>query len=59
MENFAKYLVRLDNGSLATNSFKMIFNVHPYMHKELGEIDGKDKYLKGYQIFVDKYGELF
>jgi len=59
MENFATYLVRLDNGSLATNAFKMMFNVHPYMNKELGEVDGHDKFLKAYTIFKDKYGELF
>jgi MoxR-like ATPase len=59
MENFAKYLVRLDNGSLATNAFKMMFNVHPYMNKELGEVEGHNKYEPAYKIFADKYGELF
>lgn len=57
--NFSKYLVRLDNGSLATRAFKMIFDVHPYMHKELGEIDGKDKYKEGADIFVEKYEHIF
>ena len=59
MANFARYLERLDNGSLATNAFKMMFAVHPYMNKELGEVEGHDKYLEAYKIFADKYGELF
>jgi MoxR-like ATPase len=59
MINFAKYLERLDNGSLATNAYKMMFAVHPYMNKELGEVEGHDKYLASYDIFKNKYGELF
>lgn len=59
MENFSRYLVRLDNGSLATNAFKMMFKVHDYMNKELGEVEGHDKYEPAYKIFADKYGELF
>ena len=58
-ENFAKYLVRLDNGSLATRAYQYLYQVHPEMNKELGEIEGKDKFKKSYDIFKEKYGELF
>lgn len=59
MENFSEYVVRLDNGSLATRAFKMMFAVHPYMNKELGEVEGHDKFEKAYNIFAEKYGDLF
>ena len=58
-ENFAKYLVRLDNGSLATRAFKMMFEVHPYLHDELGDVPEHDKYKKGADIFIEKYKDLF
>ena len=63
--NFAKYLVRLDNSSIATTGIKRMFEVHPDMHTELGEIKNlktnkfQEKYLEGLNIFIDKYGEYF
>jgi len=59
MENFCKYLVKLDNASLATNALKMLFNYHKYMHDELGEVDGRDKYKAGIDIFIAKYKDIF
>lgn len=57
--NFAKYLVRLDNPSLATRGLKMMFDVHKYMHEELGEVEGRDKYKEGVDIFIEKYKDIF
>jgi hypothetical protein len=57
--NFAKYLVRLDNPSLATRGLKMMFDIHPYMHEELGEVTGRDKYKEGVDIFIEKYKDIF
>jgi MoxR-like ATPase len=60
--NFAKYLVRLDNPSLATRGIKMMFDVHKYMHEELGEVGEpgeKDKYKEGVDIFIEKYKDIF
>lgn len=57
--NFCKYLVRLDNPSLATKGLKMMFDAHKYMHKELGEVPGHDKYKEGVDIFIEKYKDIF
>jgi hypothetical protein len=57
--NFNKYLVRLDNASLATNGVKRMTDVHQIIHEELGEIEGRDKYKAGLDIFIEKYGDLF
>jgi len=57
--NFAKYLVRLDSPSLATRALKMMFDVHPYMHEELGEVEGRDKYKQGVDEFIAKYKDIF
>jgi hypothetical protein len=57
--NFAKYLVRLDNPSLATRGIKMMFDVHKYMHEELGEVAGRDKFKEGVDIFIEKYKDIF
>jgi hypothetical protein len=60
-ENFAKYLVKLDNPSIAASAMKKQFFYHTDMHSELGEGGRTDKaaYQKGYQIFDDKYGDIF
>ena len=61
-ENFTTYLVRLDMPSLATAGIKRMFDVHPIMHEELGElgeVGKKDKYKKGVDIFIDKYKNIF
>lgn len=57
--NFCKYLVRLDNASLATRALKLMFEVHPYLHEELGEVEGRDKYKEGVDIFIEKYKDIF
>jgi hypothetical protein len=57
--NFAKYLIRLDNPSLATRGIKMMFDIHKYMHEELGEVDGREKYKEGVDIFIEKYKDIF
>jgi hypothetical protein len=63
-ENFIKYLIRLENASLAVAGVKRIIDKHPDIHKELGEPDekgkiGPDKYAKGIREFIGKYGEIF
>lgn len=58
-ENFSKYLVKLDNASLASAAMKKMFHYHPDMHAELGERPGKDKYAKGYDIFDEYYKDAF
>jgi hypothetical protein len=57
--NFCKYLVKLDNASLATRALKLMFEVHPDLHEELGEVDGRDKYKEGVDIFIEKYRDIF
>lgn len=57
--NFAKYLVRLDNPSLATRGFKMMIDIHKYINKEIGEVEGADKYKEGLDIFIEKYKDIF
>jgi len=57
--NFVKYLIRLDNGSLATRALKMIIDIHPYIHEELGEVEGRDKYKEGVDKFIEKYKDIF
>jgi len=57
-ENFCKYLVRLDNASLATKGIKVMVDIHPNIHMETGEVKGKDKYKKALDLFVAKYGNV-
>lgn len=57
--NFCKYLVRLDNASLATRGLKLMFEVHPDLHEELGEVEGRDKYKEGVDLFIEKYKDIF
>jgi len=57
--NFSTYLTRLENASAASSGIKKIFAAHPYMHDEIGEKPDRDKYLKGYEIFVAKYEDVF
>lgn len=57
--NFVTYLIRLDNGSLATRGLKMMIDIHPYIHEELGEVEGRDKYKLGVDKFIEKYKDIF
>jgi MoxR-like ATPase len=57
--NFVTYLIRLDNGSLATRGLKMMIDIHPYIHEELGEVEGRDKYKEGVDRFIEKYKDIF
>jgi len=57
--NYIKYLIRLDNASIASVGIKMIFDLHPYMHEEIGETEGHDKYKEGVDMWEDKYGDRF
>jgi MoxR-like ATPase len=57
-ENFCEYMVKLNNASLATKGIKLMFEIHPEMHMELGEVAGKDKYKNGIDIYHAKYGEI-
>lgn len=57
-ENYVRFLVILDNPSLASKGMKMMTDIHDYIHDELGEEEGKDKYVKGVEIYQEKYGEF-
>jgi len=63
--NYNKYLVKLDNGSLATKGFTRMIACNDFINKQLGEITdpktGKlqDEYVEGYNIFIEKYGKMF
>jgi len=57
--NFNKYLVRLDNASLATRGLKLMTEVHPVIHEELGEVEGRDKFKEGVDLFIEKYKDIF
>ena len=57
-ENFVKFLIKLDNGSLATKALKLMTDIHPDIHMETGETEGKDKYKKGLDMFVAKYKDI-
>jgi len=43
----------------AVPELKAIFDEYPYMHEELGEVEGRDLYKKGIDIFIQKYAEHF
>ena len=58
-DNFVKYLIRLDHPSLATRAVKMMIDIHPDIHEELGEVEGRDKYKKGIDAFIEKYKDIF
>ena len=58
-ENYVEYLIRLDNPSLATRGLKMMIEIHPYIHEELGEVEGRDKFKKGIDAFIAKYRDIF
>ena len=64
-ENFIEYIIRLDNSTQATAAFKIMFRIHDGsdglidMNAEMGEADGRDLYLKGYEMFAEKYGKFF
>lgn len=59
-ENFMKYLVRLDNQSLASTAFKLTFRFHDYLNDELGEYQDEEgnvhnKYIDGFNVYTAKY----
>ena len=58
-DNFVTYLIRLDHPSLATRAVKMMIDIHPDIHEELGEVEGRDKYKKGIEAFIEKYKDIF
>ena len=58
-ENYIKYLIRLDNGSLAVWGLKTMIGIHPYINEEIEGFDGKDKYKKPVDDFIAKYGDIF
>ena len=37
----------------------MVLQEWSRFHEELGEREGRDKYKKALDIFIDKYGEIF
>lgn len=56
---YVAYLIRLNNPSLATRGLKLMLEIHPYIHDELGEVAGKDKYKAGVDAFIEKYKDIF
>jgi MoxR-like ATPase len=58
-ENYVKYLIRLDNASLATKGARLMAEIHPEIHLNVSETDKtKQEYLNGLNIFVEKYGDI-
>lgn len=69
--NWSKYLVRLNNATLAVKGFTNMISHHEYIRPQTGEVDkegkklkdkeGKDQdvYQEGYDIFIAKYGDDF
>jgi len=53
--SMVRELVELNNIKKATAGLKKIFNEHPYLHGELGEAEGHDKYVEGMDLFLGHY----
>lgn len=43
----------------AVEQLKTFINEHPYIHEELGELEGRDKYVGPYEKFVDNFRDEF
>jgi len=56
LENYVTYFVKLDMASLAAQALLLIIETHPYIHKEVGKVKGKDKYEPAMNIFRKAYG---
>lgn len=56
LENYVQYWVNINNASIASAALFLIVETHPYIHSEIGEIKGKDKYKKAMDIFRAAYG---
>jgi hypothetical protein len=69
--NWARYLVRLNNATLAVKGFTNMISYHEYIRPQTGEKDkegnvlkdkegkAQDTYQEGYDIFIKKYGDDF
>jgi hypothetical protein len=67
--NYCKYLVRLDNSSIAGAGLQMLVKNHPYLNegmgdvkmvdKKTGETTVNDKFKEGIDIFVAKYKDFY
>lgn len=58
--NFAKWLISIDNASVAVYAFKMLLDQHPYMHKDLGDYkEDHIKYKEGTDMLIRKYGSAW
>lgn len=56
LENYVEYWLNLDNQSLAGKALWLIVETHPYIHQEVGDIKGKEKYKKAMDMYRAKYG---
>lgn len=58
-DNFMKYLIRLDNPSLAARALKLLFEYHPYAHEEIGDTpEAGTLYKEGTDMYIDHYGDF-
>ncbi|MFW6311277.1 MAG: hypothetical protein ACOC1K_03475, partial [Nanoarchaeota archaeon] len=56
--NFIKYLIKLDNATLAQRAFMYMDDIQEgLITKEQGDYEGHDMYKEGVDMFIEKYGE--
>jgi len=58
VENYVQYFINLGNPSLAGKALFLLVETHPYIHKETGDIKGKEKYKKAMDMFRAAFGNI-
>ncbi len=58
LENYVQYWIDLGNASLAAKALWLIVETHPYIHQEVGDIKGKEKYKKAMDMFRAAFGGI-
>lgn len=58
VENYVTYFTKLGDPSLAAKALWLLVETHPYIHKETGDIKGKEKYKKAMDIFREAFGNI-
>jgi hypothetical protein len=53
--SFVGELIAMDDKEKAIIELKKLFAANPYMHEELGEVRGRNKYKKGMDMFAKYY----
>lgn len=54
-EKFIKESIQLNDRKLAVSKIKELFEMHPAMNYEIGEIEGRDRYKRGLDMFKEYY----